>query len=71
LCDYDDYWCTTQDKHPFTECATFADEYKYGPANWQGDIHFVNKPYFPDGESEDYNIDYYQYNITESVPALI
>ena len=35
LCDYDGvYWCTTQNNHPFVECATFADEFKYGGASW-------------------------------------
>jgi hypothetical protein len=71
LCDFDDYWCTIQDQHPFVEASVFADDYKYGPANWQGDQHFTNRPYYPEGFSSDFNIDYDEYNITESTYALI
>ena len=71
LCDFDDYFCTIQDEHPFVESSVFADEYKYGPANWQGNMHFTDKPYFPDGESSDFNVKYDEFNITESTFALI
>ena len=31
--------------HPFTECATFADEIKDEDMNWQSPWHFVDQPY--------------------------
>jgi hypothetical protein len=71
LCDFDTYFCKIQDEHPFVEGSVFADEYKYGPANWQGDMHFTNKPYFPEGESDAFHVKYDEYNITESTTALI
>lgn len=34
-----------EDKHPFVECATFADNIKYHGGGWQSDWHFVDQPY--------------------------
>ena len=36
----------SEGKHPFTECATFADEIKGEGMSWQSDWHFVDQPYF-------------------------
>ena len=35
--------------HPFTECATFADEIKDEGMNWQYNWHFVDQPYLDQG----------------------
>lgn len=41
--------------HPFTECATFADNIKGQGYSFQSDWHFIDQPYFADGGSlEDY-----------------
>ena len=41
--------------HPFTECATFADDIKHKGYSFQSDWHFINLPYFDEGGSaEDY-----------------
>ena len=41
--------------HPFTECATFADDIKGEGMTWQASWHFINQPYFDKGGSaEDY-----------------
>ena len=34
-------------------------------------MHFVNQAIIGDGESSDYDEEYYEYNITETIPALI
>ena len=36
----------SENKHPFTECATFADEIKGEGMSWQSDWHFVDQPYY-------------------------
>ena len=41
----------SEDAHPFTECATFADEIK-SKYSYQADWHFIDQPYFSDGGSE-------------------
>ena len=38
--------------HPFTECATFADEIKDEGMDWQTNWHFIDQPYFDQGGSE-------------------
>ena len=35
----------TEDKHPFTECATFADDVKGKGYSFQSDWHYINLPY--------------------------
>ena len=39
--------------HPFTECATFADDIKGEGMTWQSSWHFINQPYFDEGGSAD------------------
>ena len=41
----------TQDEgsHPFTECATFADNIKGEGYAWQSDWHFIDQAYLADG----------------------
>ena len=39
--------------HPFTECATFADEIKGEGMNWQSNWHFVDRPYLDQGGTID------------------
>ena len=41
----------SENKHPFTECATFADEIKGEGMSWQSDWHFVDQPYYDQGGS--------------------
>lgn len=40
---------TEENKHPFTECATFADDIKGKGFWWQSDWHFIDLPYFSQG----------------------
>lgn len=37
--------------HPFTECATFADDIKETFGNWQTPWHFIDQPYLDEPES--------------------
>jgi hypothetical protein len=71
LCDFDDYFCYHEDNHPFVECATFADDYKYSAAAWQSEQHYVDTPIIWEGESSDYEIPQNIYNITETTAAII
>lgn len=34
-----------EDRYPFVECATFADEIKAKGGSWQSGWHFVDTPY--------------------------
>jgi len=36
---------TTEKSHPFTECATFADDIKGKGYSFQSDWHYINYPY--------------------------
>ena len=56
---------TDEDKHPFTECATFADNIKGEGMSWQSPWHFIDQPYydmggdasdFPDFQEDDVDI---------------
>ena len=38
-----------EDKHPFTECATFADDIKGEGYSFQADWHFINLPVLLEG----------------------
>ena len=40
---------TYEGKHPFVECATFADEIKGKGWGEQADLHYVNTPFFDEG----------------------
>lgn len=44
---------TSEGNHPFTECASFADEIKGKGYSWQSGWHYVNIPYLPDGGTID------------------
>jgi hypothetical protein len=37
--------------HPFTECATFADDIKSLGYSFQSNWHFIDQPYLADGGS--------------------
>ena len=39
---------TSEGAHPFTECATYADEIKESWGGFQSPWHFINQPYLPD-----------------------
>lgn len=58
---------TSEDFHPFTECATFADEIK-GDYWWQSDWHFKDQPLLIEGGSlDDFNFTYATENIVDAL----
>lgn len=60
---------TDEDSHPFTECATFADNIKGQGFSYQSDWHFIDQPYLSDGDTiEDYPD--YKMSDTDIVAAL-
>jgi hypothetical protein len=38
-----------ENDYPFVECATLADDCKYGFGEFQSNWHYINDPYFDDG----------------------
>ena len=42
-----------EDNHPFTECATFADDIKGQGYSFQSGWHFIDQPYLEEGGSLD------------------
>ena len=56
LADADPDFTTHEDMHPFVECATFADDYKYHGEMWQAPFHFIDLPYVDEGSPSDYDI---------------
>merc|ERR1712176_1562778 len=69
----DPKWTESENKYPFVECATFADEIKHKGGSYQSGWHFVDNPYL----DEDPNIaDFPQWkwephNLTLVVPQII
>ncbi len=60
----------SEDDHPFTECADFADDVKrsYG---FQSGWHFIDQPYLLDGGSlDDYDFEMDEYDIVGALTAL-
>jgi len=59
--------------HPFTECATFADEIKNKNMTWQSAWHFVNTPYLDQGGNvNDYpGFVFEKDNVEKAIPAII
>jgi hypothetical protein len=45
---------TDEGDHPMTECATFADNIKGMGMSWQSGWHFIDTPYYNEGNSGDY-----------------
>ena len=58
-----------EDKHPFTECATFADDIKATFGGFQNNWHFVNQPYLdePDTTVEDFDFHPPAVNVVDSL----
>jgi hypothetical protein len=64
-------WTKEEDKHPFTECATFADDIKYKGGMYQKGWHFIDEPLMDEGgKISDYNFTADSHNITEVIGAL-
>ena len=59
-----------EDKYPFVECATFADDIKYHGGGWQSDFHFVDVAYVEDGKASDYKITSKEHNLTQGIQDL-
>ena len=57
--------------HPFVECATFADDYKYHGEMWQADFHFVDIPWIEEGTTSDYDIPYTDKNLTTALNDIV
>jgi hypothetical protein len=59
-------------KHPFTECATFADNFKYEGGYYQKGWHFIDQPYLDQGgKISDYDFTFDKHNITEALTGLV
>jgi len=66
-------WTENEDKHPFTECATYADDLKGHGAdgNYQRGWHFIDEPYLDEGgKISDFKFKFDTHNITEVINAL-
>jgi hypothetical protein len=63
---------TDEGDHPFTECATFADDIKGQGYSWQSSWHFINVPYLDEGgDIEDYDFDVEPYDIVQCLDDLV
>lgn len=60
---------TNEDKHPMTECATFADDIKANGFSWQNGWHFINTPYYDEGDNG-YPFSVPDYDIVGALSAL-
>ena len=71
----DPKWTENENKHPFTECATYADYIKDKKnGKYQKSWHFVDRPYLSGGgQIEDFSFDASEneHNITEVISALV
>ena len=57
--------------HPFVECATFADDIKYHGGAWQSDFHFIDQPYYPNDDPQNYDFQTAAHNLTYGIEAII
>ena len=59
--------------YPFVECATMADDIKYGVGPWQSDWHFVDLPWFDHGgKPEDFpKFRSNPHNLTIVIPEIM
>jgi len=60
-----------EDKYPYVECATFADDIKYHGGAWQSDFHFVDNPFIAEGIASDYNIPQTPHNLTYGIEMIV
>lgn len=68
----DPSWTTKEDKHPFVECVTFADDIKYKGGSYQSGWHFIDNPYLDQGGSiDDFDFKADEHNATEAISALV
>ena len=58
--------------HPFVECATFADNFKYSGGYYQKGWHFIDQPYLDEGgKISDYSFKPDVHNVTEALNGLV
>jgi len=57
--------------HPFVECATFADDWKYHGEAWQSDYHFKTLPWVEEGSPSDYKLDSSSRNLTVGLYDIV
>jgi hypothetical protein len=58
--------------HPFVECATFADSFKYNGGYYQKGWHFIDQPYLDEGgKISDYSFKPDTHNVTEAMNGLV
>ena len=58
--------------HPFVECATFADDFKYNGGYYQKGWHFIDQPYLDEGgKISDYSFVPDAHNVTEALNGLV
>jgi hypothetical protein len=52
---------------------TLADDIKYHGGAWQSDWHFVDRPYFLNGEINDseVSLDFKPENLTSIIPSIV
>lgn len=72
LKDDDPYITKEEGSHPFTECATFADDIKGKGFYWSSEWHYVDQPYLSEGDSiKDYpNYQFAAENLVEALKAF-
>ena len=62
---------TSERDHPFTECATWADEIKDEGGMWQFNWHFINSVYLDEGGTlDDYDFTPPDTNVVEALESL-
>jgi len=71
LRDYDPKLTSRENRHPFVECSTFADDIKYAGGMWQSDFHFVDLPFIEEGILSDYQIKRGSRNITQGIHDIV
>ena len=72
LKETDPNFTINEDKHPFTECATYADFIKgKKEGKYQQGWHFIDEPFLDEGgDISDYDFTFDSHNITEVVNSL-
>ena len=62
-----------EDRFPFVECATLADDIKYIGGSWQSDWHFTDIPWFG-ADIQDFEFPELKWNpqnLTSTLPQMV
>ena len=67
----DPSWTKSEEKRPFVECSTFADDIKHKGGAYQSGWHFVDTPFLDEGgDISDYDFTFDEHNITEAITSI-